>query len=76
MTGRPTSARCGIDVQIEHDRGPFNGLAEIAGRVLDITGGRVATGATVTVREILDGAVRDRQRQCIGAVQPGGAAGG
>ena len=35
---------------MEHDRGPFNGLAEIAGSVLDPIGAMVA-GARITVRE-------------------------
>jgi uncharacterized protein YfaS (alpha-2-macroglobulin family) len=34
---------------MEHDRGPFNGLAEIAGTVLDATGAAVG-GAIVTLR--------------------------
>jgi hypothetical protein len=38
-----------IELSMEHDRGPFNGLAEIAGTVLDTTGAAVG-GAIVTVR--------------------------
>ena len=38
-----------IEVSMEHDRGPFNGLAEIAGTVLDATGAAVG-GAIVTLR--------------------------
>jgi len=38
-----------IAVSMEHDRGPFNGLAEIAGTVLDETRAAVG-GATVTAR--------------------------
>jgi len=40
-----------IDLQFEHDRGPFNGLAEIAGIVLDASGAGVPR-ATVKVLEI------------------------
>ncbi len=36
-TGRPSVRKDGIGIDIEHDRGPFNGLAEIAGSSL---GGR------------------------------------
>ena len=40
-----------IDVNIEHDRGPFNGLAEIVGTVTDASGA-VVPGASIEVREI------------------------
>lgn len=40
-----------IDLQYEHDRGPFNGLAEIAGRVSDVTGAGISR-ATINVRGI------------------------
>ena len=39
----------GIGLTMEHDRGPFNGLAEIAGTVLDQMGQPVP-GATITAR--------------------------
>jgi hypothetical protein len=38
-----------IELSMEHDRGPFNGLAEIAGTVLDASGA-AAGGAIVTAR--------------------------
>ena len=38
-----------IDLSMEHDRGPFNGLAEIVGTVLDASGAPVG-GAIVTAR--------------------------
>jgi uncharacterized protein YfaS (alpha-2-macroglobulin family) len=40
-----------IGVNIEHERGPFNGRAEIVGTVTDATGA-VVSGASVEVREI------------------------
>jgi uncharacterized protein YfaS (alpha-2-macroglobulin family) len=40
----PTAGR--VELQVEHDRGPFNGMAEITGTVLDQTGAAVE-GATV-----------------------------
>jgi hypothetical protein len=53
--GVPTSGT--VDVRIEHDRGPFNGMAEIAGSVIDQTGAAVAN-ADVTARETASGKVR------------------
>jgi hypothetical protein len=45
----PSTARTsGIELSIEHDRGPFNSLAEITGSVIDQAGASVA-GASVTV---------------------------
>ena len=35
IAGPPTSDQIAIDLQIEHDRGPFNGLAEVVGSVKD-----------------------------------------
>ncbi|HET8826724.1 MAG TPA: MG2 domain-containing protein, partial [Terriglobales bacterium] len=40
-----------IAVDVEHDRGPFNGLAEISGTVTDISGA-IVPGAVVEVRGI------------------------
>src|ERR1044072_4766500 len=37
-----------VDVEIEHDRGPFNGRAEIVGSVIDQDGGALQ-GAVVSV---------------------------
>ena len=46
-----------MDIEIEHDRGPVNGLAEIAGSVRDQSGAAVVD-ATVTARETASGKVR------------------
>jgi hypothetical protein len=43
-----------FNLNIEHDRGPFNGFAEIAGSVLDRTGA-VIPGAIAEVREVSTG---------------------
>lgn len=43
------SGRATIDLRIEHDRGAFNGLAEVTGSVLDLSGA-VIPGATVSLR--------------------------
>ena len=52
VVGRPGSGT--IALNIEHDRGPFNGLAEITGTVTDPTGAVVST-ADIKVREISNG---------------------
>jgi len=49
--GPPSSERTAINVNMEHDRGPFNGLAEIVGTITDPTGA-VVTGAEVEVRAL------------------------
>ncbi len=46
-----------IALTIEHDRGPFNGLAEIAGTITDPSGAAVS-GASVTIREASTGKKR------------------
>jgi uncharacterized protein YfaS (alpha-2-macroglobulin family) len=64
LVNRPGRAGGTIDLTMEHDRGPFNGLAEIAGTVLDASGlavgaanltVRSSTGKTVTARADADG---------------------
>ena len=47
----PPSERTAIDLNIEHDRGPFNGRAEIVGTVIDPSGAVVA-GAKVELRGV------------------------
>jgi hypothetical protein len=46
-----------IDLNVEHDRGPFNGMAEMTGSVVDQQGGALR-GATVTARAVSGGASR------------------
>jgi hypothetical protein len=60
----PSSPR-DFDIEIEHDRGPFNGRAEIAGTVLDVTGAAVA-GADVTTREFSTGMERRTRSNAAG----------
>ena len=64
IVGRQTTNT--IALHLEHDRGPFNGLAEIAGTVTDPTGATVP-GATVEVREVSTG--KTRNAKCNGAGQ-------
>ena len=40
-----------VNLVIEHDRGPFNGRAEVSGIVTDVTGARIP-GAKIELREI------------------------
>jgi uncharacterized protein YfaS (alpha-2-macroglobulin family) len=46
-----------FDLQIEHDRGPDNGRAEITGTIFDVTGA-VIPGATITLRQLSTGDTR------------------
>jgi len=57
IVGRPSSGPSAIEANIEHDRGPFNGRAEIVGTVVDRSGGALE-GTSVTVREASTGKVR------------------
>jgi len=65
VVGRPVSERSLIDVNIEHDRGPFNGLAEIVGTVTDPTGA-VVPGTTVEVRDVTTGGTRTAKTNAAG----------
>jgi uncharacterized protein YfaS (alpha-2-macroglobulin family) len=56
--GHPASQTTTIQVNLEHDRGPFNGLAEIAGTVTD-SSGAVVPMASVEVREVSTGKIRN-----------------
>src|SRR5271157_1704755 len=49
IVGRPSTGPSAIHVNLEHDRGPYNGSAAILGTVVDQRGGAVE-GATVTIR--------------------------
>ena len=46
-----------IVMNVEHDRGPFNGLAEISGTVCDATAA-VVPGASIQLRAIASGSIR------------------
>jgi uncharacterized protein YfaS (alpha-2-macroglobulin family) len=54
-----------LDLKIEHDRGPVNGLAEVTGTVVDVTGA-VIPGATVTLHEFLAGKSRTAHTNAAG----------
>jgi hypothetical protein len=67
IVGRPDSGTFSgfINLDIEHDRGPFNGLAEIAGTVTDPSGAMVAA-AGVEVREVSTGKTRSAKTNAAG----------
>ena len=46
-----------LNLKMEHDRGPFNGFAEVTGTVADVSGADVP-GATVSLRLISDNGIR------------------
>ncbi len=48
IVGQPSAGASSVDVSVEHDRGAFNGRAEVTGVVVDQQGGAVE-GATVTL---------------------------
>jgi uncharacterized protein YfaS (alpha-2-macroglobulin family) len=48
------SSQSSMNLNVEHDRGPFNGLAQIAGTVTDPSGAVIAS-ARVDVREVSNG---------------------
>jgi uncharacterized protein YfaS (alpha-2-macroglobulin family) len=67
VVNHPDSGTFGgsIDVNIEHDRGPFNGSAQIAGTVTDPSGAVVPT-ASVEVREVSTGKKRTARPNAAG----------
>ena len=54
-----------INLDIEHDRGPFNGMAEITGTVTDPTGA-VVSNASVGVHEVPTGKLRSARTNATG----------
>ena len=65
IAGPPDPASTRINVNIEHDRGPLNGRAEIVGTVTDPTGAVVA-GANVEVRSGGSGKIRSATTDASG----------
>ncbi len=57
VMGPPAPGGVKFDVEIEHDRGPMNGLAAIAGSVTDFAGAGVPD-ATIQAREVSTGKTR------------------
>jgi hypothetical protein len=75
IAGPPISDEMSIDLEIEHDRGPFNGRAEVVGSVKDATGAAVP-GATITAREATGGATRTATTNATGQFTLAGLAAG
>jgi uncharacterized protein YfaS (alpha-2-macroglobulin family) len=63
------------DLRIEHDRGPFNGRAEITGTVSDATGAAIP-GATITIRQTGTGETRTARSSASGEFSLAGVAPG
>ena len=63
--GPSGSERTAISVNIEHDRGPFNGRAEIVGTVIDPSGAVVA-GAHIEVRGLSTAKTRNATSNAAG----------
>ncbi len=68
MVARANSGPSGIDINIEHDRGPYNGRADISGVVADPKGGAVE-GVSVAAREVASGQMRNATTNSEGAFQ-------
>jgi uncharacterized protein YfaS (alpha-2-macroglobulin family) len=69
IVGRPDSGS--INVDMEHDRGPFNGLADIVGTVIDPSGA-VVPDASVDVRELATGKTRSAKTNAAGELRMSG----
>jgi uncharacterized protein YfaS (alpha-2-macroglobulin family) len=63
VVGPPTGGA--IDLDIEHERGPFNGFAEITGSVVDETGAAIS-GATVAVSDVATSKTRTLKTNAAG----------
>lgn len=75
VVAQPSSGDNSIDAKIEHDRGPFNGRAEVQGTAVDQLGGALE-GATVKLREVATGRTRTARanvggRFTLSALSPG-----
>ncbi len=54
-----------LNLKMEHDRGPFNGLAEVTGTVADFSGANIP-GATVSLRLLSNNAIRTAHADAAG----------
>jgi hypothetical protein len=75
VAGPPVTGDMAIELQVEHDRGPFNGRAEITGSVKD-TNGAAVEGTTITAREAASGTTRTATTNAAGAFTLAGLAAG
>ena len=65
IAGPPGPESTTINVNIEHDRGPFNSRAEIVGTVTDPTSA-VVSGADVELRSVASGKIRPATTDALG----------
>jgi len=65
IVGHPSSAPSTMDINIEHDRGPFGAGAEIVGTIVDQWGGALE-GAIVRLRELSSGQTRTARADARG----------
>ncbi|MGP8246456.1 MAG: MG2 domain-containing protein [Bryobacteraceae bacterium] len=68
MVGRPSTGGSAIAVNIEPDRGPFNGRAEIAGTLTDREGGAME-GVRISIRYLATGQERSARSNADGQFQ-------
>jgi A-macroglobulin complement component/alpha-2-macroglobulin family protein/MG2 domain-containing protein/carboxypeptidase family protein/A-macroglobulin receptor/macroglobulin-like protein len=66
IVGSANAGPSSIQVAIEHDRGPYNGRADITGTVVDPQGGALE-GSTVAAKEIATGQTRTTAANADGA---------
>jgi hypothetical protein len=71
----PGSGATAMNVNIEHDRGPFNGRAEVVGTVTD-PAGAVVPGAQVELRRVFTGKTRTTRTDAAGNFSLSGLPGG
>jgi uncharacterized protein YfaS (alpha-2-macroglobulin family) len=67
-SGPVNPAGSDISFWVEHDRGPYNGLAQINGLVRDLSGAAVL-GVNITAREISSGKTRETRSDGAGQFQ-------
>ncbi len=65
IAGPPGPESTRIDVNIEHDRGPLNGRAEVVGTVTDPSGA-VVSGSDVQLRSVASGKIRSATTDASG----------
>jgi hypothetical protein len=71
IVGKTSSGASAIAVNIEPDRGPFNGKAEIAGTVVDRAGGAIE-GIRIAIRDVATGQERSARSNVEGHFQLSG----
>ena len=71
IVGNTSSSPSNISINIEHDRGAFNGRAEISGTAVDQWGGAIE-GAVVQLRAVLSGRIRRANVSADGQFRFGG----